>query len=1081
MEFRLLGPEEVLCGEQVVPISAAKHRAVLSMLLLRSDWVVSTEDLIDGLWGTTPPKTARTTLHNYIRRLRRILGERGADILRTRPGGYSLLLESHRLDVHIFEELVKRADGAQTAGDLEAASDLLRRALQLWRGRALEGTASRYLAEVEAPRLDEARRSAFEGLMDVDLRLGRHAALLGEMRRELEREPLRERLRAQYMLALYRANRRADALDVYRQGRRVFVRELGLEPGPELGEMERAILADSPDLRAPAVAAVEDGALVDGAERVLVPRQLPADSQHFTGRRDQLRMLDEWADDHGVSAPVVITAIDGRGGVGKTALAVHWGHAARARFPDGQLYIDLRGYSTSRPVAPLEALTAFLYALGVPYDSIPGVLDRAVGLFRTLVAGKRILIVLDNARSVAQVRSLLPGTPGSYVVVTSRDVLAGLVVRDNARHLRVDALSPVEAGELLERLLGAALVQAEPEATAELAGLCGLLPLALRIAAVNVLEAGGDHPVAAYVARLRAEDRRLGALSVPEDEDSDLRVVFSVSYESLSPDERRLFRRLSLVPGPTTTTGGASALLGVGRARASQLLKRLVAAHLVGQLDYDVFHFHDLLRLHAEECMAAEESNDERTAVLQRLYDYYLAGVQAGARLLYPEKVRVFTTEHAVGDAVAMHDQTAAQEWFRQERTNLVLAAQRAAELGLRPAAWELCDGLRGYFWLVRTAPDWISVSEAAIESAQAAGEVIGAAAARLSLGDAHRSLGNYGSAAQHYRAVLEVSESAGWREGKARALINLGLVDILTGDLRDAVKRYEEALAFLPADPQWTMLRLSAEGNMGLLRQELGDLRAAERHIRTTVELSRRIDSRGAEGVSKGNLGQILSLLGRSDEALDRLTDALAIHREIGNRGSEAETLRALAEWHRDRNEHEVALDLATAAASLAEEIDESRLTAAALQTVASVHTRRGELAEAEEAFDRAQALAELAGARHTEAAILIGRAESCLLDGRLAEADAHGRSALANARGEGYRIIEGQALTVLGRVRLAGGRPDEAAGLATQAAAVLEETGHRLGLSGAHEVLSRARRQASVDHGQDRDRGAGGTEPPG
>ncbi|MFB7615411.1 BTAD domain-containing putative transcriptional regulator [Kitasatospora sp. NPDC056181] len=1077
MEFRLLGPEEVLCGEQVVPISAAKHRAVLSMLLLRSDRVVSTEDLIDGLWGADPPRTARTTLHNYIRRLRGILGDRGADILHTRPGGYSLQLESHRLDVHVFEDLVKRAEGAQAAGDLNGASELLRRALRLWRGRALEGTASRYLAEVEAPRLDEGRRSAFEGLMDVDLRLGRHAALLGEMRRELEREPLRERLRAQYMLALYRANRRADALDVYREGRRVLVRELGLEPGPELREMDRAILADSPDLGMPAVAPSQDGASAEGADLAPVPRQLPADALHFTGRRDHLRALEEWADDQGGGAPMIITAIDGRGGVGKTALAVRWGHAARARFPDGQLYMDLRGYSTCQPVAPVEALATFLYALGVPCDRVPGDLDRAMGLYRTLVAGKRILIVLDNARSVAQVRSLLPGTPGSYVVVTSRDTLAGLVVRDNARHLRVDALPPAEAGELLERLMGAALVEAEPEAAAELARLCGHLPLALGVAAVNVREAGGDRPVARYVARLRAEDRRLCALSVPEDEASDLQAVFSVSYASLSPDERKLFRRLGLVPGPTTTTGGASALLGLAPARTSQLLKRLVAAHLVGQTDYDVFHLHDLLRLHAEECVAAEESAEERAAALRRLYDYYLAGVHAGARLLYPEKMRVFTPEHAVDEAVVMHGQTAARDWFRQEHTNLVLAVQQAAALGLRSAAWELCDGLRGYFWLVRAAPDWIAVSEAADAAARAAGEVLGSAAARLSLGDAHRSLGRYESAAGHYGAVLADAETIGWREGKAQALINLGLVDILTGALRDAVERYKEALAVLPAGPEWTMLRLSAEGNTGLLCQELGDLRTAERHLRATVELSRRIDSRGAEGVSRGNLGQVLGLLGRSDEALDRLTDALAIHREVGNRGSEAETLRALADWHRDRNDLAGALDLATAAVSLADEIGESRLAAAALQTLASVRTHRGEPAEAARTYDRAHALAERAGARHTEAAILVGRAELSLLGGHLADAGTHGRSALARARAEGYRIIEGQALTVLGRVDLAEGRPDEAAGLAAEAAAVLAETGHRLGLADAQGVLSRARRQASGG----RDRGVGDAEPPG
>ncbi|MEU4351104.1 BTAD domain-containing putative transcriptional regulator [Streptomyces sp. NPDC023838] len=1043
-----------------MPISAAKHRAVLSMLLLQSDRVVSTEDLIDGLWGTNPPKTARTTLHNYIRRLRGVLRDRGADILHTRPGGYSLALGSHRLDVHDFEELVRQADGAQAAGNLDAASGLLRRALRLWRGRALEGTASRYLAEVEAPRLDEARRSAFEELMDMDLRLGRHTALLGDLRRELEREPLRERLRAQYMLALYRANRRADALDVYREGRRVLIQELGLEPGPELREMEQAVLTDSPGLRPPAVTVSDASTAEERADPPPVPRQLPAQPSHFTGRHDHLRVLDEWADGQGAGTPMVITAIDGRGGVGKTALAIRWGHAAKARFPDGQLYIDLRGYSTCRPVTPLEALTAFLHALGVPCDSIPGRLDRAVGLYRTLVAGKRILIVLDNARSVDQVRSLLPGTPGSNVVVTSRDTLAGLVVRDNARHLTVGVLSPAEAEKMLVRIMGTALVEAEPEATAELARLCGHLPLALGVAAVNVLETGGDRPVARYVARLRDQDHRLCVLSMPEDESSDLQAVFALSYLSLAPDARRLFRRLSLVPGPTTTTGGASALLGLERARTAQLLKRLVAAHLVGQQDYDVFHLHGLLRLYAEERMAEEETAEERAAALRRLYGYYLAGVHTGARLLYPEKIRAFPPQHVANDALVVREQTAAREWFQREHANLVLAVQQAVGLGLPSAAWELCDGLRGYFWLVRTAPDWIAVSQAAQEAARAADEVLGSASAWLSLGDAQRGLGRYENAAGYYGAALRDAESAGWMEGKAQALINLGLVDVLTGGLRDAVERHKEALRILPDGPQCIMLRLSAETNMGLLHQELGELGVAERHVRTTVELSRRIDSRGAWGVSQRNLGQVLSLLGRSDEALDRLTDALAVHREIGDRGGEAETLRALADWHLDQDDLAAALDLAAAAASLADDIGGTRLSSAALQSLARVHARRGDPAEAERAYDRAQAQAELAAARHTQATILLGRAEVRLLSGRLADAETHAQSALTRARTEGYRIIEGQALTILGRTDLARGRADEAAGLAAQAAAVLAQTGHRRGLADAHDLLSRARR---------------------
>ncbi|MFE9402597.1 BTAD domain-containing putative transcriptional regulator [Streptomyces sp. NPDC006530] len=929
MEFLVLGPEEVLSGGLPLPISAAKQRALLSMLALRSATVVSTDDLIDGLWGTRPPKTARTTVHNYVRRLRGILRPEapalaGAELVRTAPGGYILDAPPQDVDVRRFEERVRQATAARSADDLPGASARLREAVGLWRGRAFDGTASPYLAEIEAPRLEEARLFAFESLMDVELQLGRHAEVLAELRQELDRSPLREELRAHYMVALYRSGHRAEALEVYRRGRQAFIEELGLEPSRRLRDVEHAILVDSPELKPPAAPVT---LAPPRPQPVSIPRQLPPDIPWFTGREDQLRALEAWAHDPGVTGPMVITAIDGQGGIGKTALALHWAHSARDAFPDGQLYTDLGGYSAGRIATPLEALARFLSALGIPWEDVPHDLERAMGLYRTLLADRRMLIVLDNARNAEQVRPLLPGVPGCFVLVTSRDRLAGLVVRDGARPLRVDALAPAEAWALLERLVGERQVAAEPEATAELAELCGTIPLALRVAAVNALTSDSATPVADCVTRLAAEDRRLSTLSVEDDELSSLQAVFSLSYDSLSPDEQRLFRTLGLLPGPIATAGSAAALLGWDEPRARRTLRRLVAAHLLGRPGPDAYVFHDLLRIYARKCSELYDCPTERAAALARLYAHYLATADLAARLLYPEKMRVAEVEQPDPAAAPLADRGEAQDWLEREHRNLVAAVQQARERGHARTGWRLCDILRGYFWLCRTGADWISVARAGVEAARECGDVTGQAATLMSLGDAHRSLGQYDEAALHYTEMLRTARGATWPEGTAQALNSLGLVDILTGRLKEAVGRYTEALEILPDDRRWAILRVSILGNTGILNHELGALRQAEAYSSQCLVLSRSIGLRGSEGVSIGNRGEARLLLGDLDGALDDLTDALAIHRELGNRGSEAEMLRALGELHRDKGEFETALNLTRAAEVLATGIGENRV----------------------------------------------------------------------------------------------------------------------------------------------------------
>ena len=466
MEFRLLGPLTVRSGTAIVQVPRGKQRAVLAALLLNANRVVPVEDLAETLWGSDPPPSARVTIQNYVMRLRKALGDTSECPISTQPPGYLIRVDAGDLDVARFEARLTAARAAARDGSWDTAASEARAALALWRGEPLADVDSELLAQREVTRLAELRLQALEARIDADLHLGRNAEVIVELRHLAECHPLREHLRGLLMLACYRDGRQAEALAAYADARRVLVGELGAEPGTGLRELHQRILAADPALELPQV----ERPAADGAEPV-VPRQLPAAVRHFTGRALELALLTGWVDQAGQERPgtVVISAIGGTAGVGKTALAVHWAHQVADRFPDGQLYVNLRGYDTDGPVPAADALAGFLRALGVPGQDIPADADERAARYRSLLAGRRILMVLDNAGSVDQVRPLLPATPGCAAVVTSRDSLAGLVARDGAYRLDLDLLPLPDAIGLLRALIGERAT-ADPDAAAELPG-----------------------------------------------------------------------------------------------------------------------------------------------------------------------------------------------------------------------------------------------------------------------------------------------------------------------------------------------------------------------------------------------------------------------------------------------------------------------------------------------------------------------------------------------------------------------------------------------------------------------------------
>jgi DNA-binding SARP family transcriptional activator len=1054
VEYRVLGPVEVRVAGRPVAIGGPKPRSLLALLLLNANRVVPTAQVMEALWGGRPPATGATRVQGVVSQLRAALARAGLSPspITTHPHGYLLGVATGQLDLEVFERQRGQARSAAARGDLAAAAAAYRAGLGCWRGPALGGVAAPF-AEAEGARLEEGRLTAVEELNDVELALGHHADLVSELTALVGRHPLRERLREQLMLALYRSGRQAEALEAYREGRRLLVEEQGLEPGPDLQRLQQSILAGDPRLLADAGTPTGDGGPAAAATPPVTPAQLPAGTTGFVGRADDLRRLDilltERNDPAGTAPPVVVVA--GMAGVGKTALAVHWAHRVADRFPDGQLYVDLRGYAATPPVRPIEALRQLLHGLGV--EQVPVGLEEAGALYRSLTADRRMLILLDNAATADQVRPLLPGGPACLVAVTSRDRLGGLVASHGARRLVLGPLDPDEAAALLAEVIGATRVEAEAEAAADLARACAYLPLALRIAAANL----ADDPhqrISSQVRALQAGDR-LAALEIEGDADAAVRAAFDASYDRLAAPDRQLFRLLGLVPGPHFTAAAAAAVGASDPERARATLGRLAAAHLVDQYLPGRYRLHDLLRLYAAE-RAREVDEEERRAATRRLLDHYLHTADQAAWLLYPEKVRLPLPGSGDRTGTALFsDRTHALEWLDTETPNLVAAVRHAAEHGPRPLAWLLADTLRGYFWLRVPAASWLEVAEAGLAAAAAEGDLRAHAAAQLSLGDLHWHRTHYPEAIEHYTTAMRCAQQAGWAEGEAVALDNLGLAYWRSDRLPAAVDHLTRSLAVVRRTG-WRAGERSVLANLGAVSAESGMLQDAADHFAAALALLPD-SAAGPAGILDG-LGEISRYQGRLDEALARLTRALGMFREVGNRGGQADTLRNLVMVHCDAGCYDLALRLASEALELARQIGSPLLEAGVLNALGETEQRLGQHRSALERHEEALRLARAAQTLGQEGDALVGLATASRLLDRAELAVGHATRAQRLGREAGYRMLEGHAGTALAEAQLALGRPGPAAEHARRALAVHRETGHRLGEARALRALGDA-----------------------
>jgi tetratricopeptide (TPR) repeat protein len=815
---------------------------------------------------------------------------------------------------------------------------------------------------------------------------------------------------------------------------------------------------------------LDDGARIDfmsGAYRTPrdpysadVPRQLPCEVAGFAGRHDVLAALDDalQASESG-SSEVGIAVVVGMAGIGKTAVAVRWAHRVSSRFPDGTLYVDLRGCSAAAALRPIDALARFMRALGVAAERVPVDPDEAAALYRSVLANRRVLVVLDNAGEAEQVRPLLPGGGGSFVLLTSRSRLTGLVAREGARELVLGGLGPTESEELLSSVIGAERVSAERQAATQLAQLCAHLPLALRIAAAN-LATDQQSSVSDFAEKLVQD--RLSALEVPGDEQQAVLAAFDVSYRRQPDVARRVFRLLGLVPGPDFSAEAVAALAGVAVPDAEALLDGLTRTHLVQRAAKSRFSLHDLLRHFAADRVRAET---DRAEAMDRLLDYHLAATDAAAAQLYPYMFRLGVGERVSAGAPAFSEDGAAIGWLDAERPNLI-AAIRMARAPRPRAACALAVALRGYLWLRGYVVDAVQTADAALEAAADDGTIEARVGAEITAAMAYHNIGDDARAANHGEAAVRLARQAGIKSAEAPALANLGPILLRAGDAAGAIERTLDALA-LARQCRIRAAEGSLLADLTVAYRELGRLHDAADSARAAVAIHRACQSLVNECQALTYLGEVCRLLGDLDEAATHLRRSLAIATQIGNRAFEAPALATHAAVLAEQSCLPEAAD--TAMAALLAMTDQDHWNEVECRnTLGGVMSPLGRHRDAVDEHTRALDL--VGDADHAAPAVvaLIGLSDAYRALDEIREAADCASEALQISTAVGYRMLEGQAHVATAQVALVEGRAADAATHARQAVEMQHAIGHRLGEARAKVVLGHADSRERTEHWQ-------------
>ncbi|MBO3749829.1 winged helix-turn-helix domain-containing protein [Streptosporangiaceae bacterium NEAU-GS5] len=968
-EYRLLGAVEVVAGGQPVPLGGVKPQTLLAALLLEHGHIVPVTRLIDVIWPDDPPESARAAIQTYVKTLRQSLARHGiVDVIVTRPPGYLIRINPGELDVQEFHRLVAEA---RSAAGAQETSDALAAALALWRGPALAGLEASLLAG-ETVRLNDLRLAAVEERVTADLALGRHGRLVPELAALTGRHPANERLRGQYMIALYRLGRQADALETFRDCRRVLREELGIDPGRELRGIHAAILRADPALLGPPSAQ---------AARAAVPAQLPLVPADFTGRAQQVSDLVAALTPLSAAPVQVIT---GRAGSGKSALAVRVAHELAPLYPDGQLYAESRGTSAS-PAEPREVLELFLKALGVEAATIPETIEERAKLFRSLLAGRKVLVLLDDVGSEQQVRPLLPGDRGCAVLITARSRLGGLA---GVRRTELDVLDQSEAVELLARIAGAERVAAESDVARGIAELCGGMPLAICIAGARLATRRG-WPLALLAHRLADEHRRLDELVIG---DLEVRASFELTYRGLGADTRQALRRLSHLGLPEFAAWVVAWAMDIAEPAAEALIERLVDAHLVdfGRID-DLgtprYRIHDLVRLYGRERAAAEETPELLAEAVTRVLNGWLVLAEKVATDVPSGEIgwpRLDVAVDPVSRALMPRVLKAPQEWFDAEWSALVVGLERAFALGLHAVV--------RLFVFAQLGPSFLGVNRfgarerivrAALAAARAAGDRHSEAVVLADLGNLRYLQDRYGESRRYFGDALGAFSELGDVRGQAVALAGLGAACRESGRLVEALHFLDEAsqlftvldedigighLRRLAAsvrlergdyDDAWAGLQesLAAYRRAGCRRGEGLTLRTMSLYHRARAELHEAVETAGRAVDIFRELGDPLLeaysiraqakarlRLGACEQALAPLEWVLSVCQDMGDRLGHGITLRTLGELHLAEGRYDDATTCLTAALSVWEGMEVPLWRARAERDLALLHDLRGE-----------------------------------------------------------------------------------------------------------------------------------------
>ncbi|GAA4716103.1 AfsR/SARP family transcriptional regulator [Phytohabitans rumicis] len=908
MEFHVLGPLRVTRGGTEVALAAAyKQRLTLALLLSRADQTTSTETLVAAVWGDRPPASARRNIQLYVHRLRGCLG---AQWLRTDPNGYGVVA-GDRLDATRFRQLAAHGRKALQDGSTRQAEATLRAALGLWRGAAYGEFAGCETLAAEADRLDRLRLDAHEDWARAQLALGRHREVITDLTDLVQAHPYRENLYECLMLALYRDGRRAEALELFRRARTLLDEQLGVEPGTTLQRLHQTILRG------------EEPAVPSPAPPTRVPRHLPVNVAGFVGRRKALGVLDGLLPDSatGPADPPSIVLITGTAGVGKTSLAVHWAHQVADRFPDGQLYVNLRGFDPDQQAMdPVEAIRDFLDAFGVPPDHVPAGPQAQAGLYRSVLADRRVLVVLDNARDAEQVRPLLPSSPRCLALITSRNQLTALLATHGATPLPLDLLTTAEASHLLARRVGAQRIDAEPEAVDDIVGRCAHLPLALAIVAARA----ATKPRFSLRALADELGRARGRLEAFTGEDlaTDVPTVFSWSYHRLTAGAARLFRLLGLHPGPDVAVPAVASLAGVPTGQIRPWLDELTEAHLIIERAPGRYAQHDLLRAYAAELVHASDGEPDRRATVNRMLDHYLHGAHTGSVLLYPHRYAIAEPALTPGvTRVELADHAQALAWFSQEYAVLLAAIQLAGGTGHDAHTWQLAWALYTYADRRGHWNQHVTVQHLGLHAAQRLDDPVAQAHSHHCLGSAYTFLERYDEAHRQYERAIGMFDRAGNQVGRAHSHLNRALVFEHDQQLEPALEHAQQSLDLFRAAGHRSG-QAKALNAVGWYQAALGQLAPALVNCQQALDLLHEMGDRYGQGLTWDSVGYVQHLIGDYDAALLSYQHSVDLWQELGDRHTEATVLQRLGDSHLATGDADAATDAWRRALAILEDI---------------------------------------------------------------------------------------------------------------------------------------------------------------